>query len=46
MAEIAAPIIIDDIPKNLIDKFDNLKNLYSLVNNDKKIKEWVAKTYK
>ena len=38
--------IIDDIPKNLIDKFDNLKNLYSLVNNDKKIKEWVAKTYK
>ena len=38
--------IIDDIPKNLIDKFDNLKNLYSLVNNDKKIKEWVSKTYK
>ena len=38
--------IIDDIPKNLIDKFDNLKNLYSLVNNDKKIKEWVLKTYK
>ena len=38
--------IIDDIPKNLIDKFDNLKDLYSLVNNDKKIKEWVSKTYK
>ena len=38
--------IIDDIPKNLIDKFDNLKKLYSLVNNDKKIKEWVLKTYK
>ena len=38
--------IIDDIPKNLIDKFDNLKNLYSSVNNDKKIKEWVSKTYK
>lgn len=38
--------IIDDIPKNLIDKFDNLINLYSLVNNDKKIKEWVSKTYK
>ena len=38
--------IIDDIPKNLIDKFDNLKNLYSLVNNDKKIKDWVSKTYK
>ena len=38
--------IIDDIPKNLIDKFDNLKNLYLLVDNDKKIKEWVSKTYK
>ena len=28
------------------DKFDNLNNLYSLVNNDTKIKEWVSKTYK
>ena len=31
---------------NLTDKFDNLNNLYSLVNNDTKIKEWVSKTYK
>ena len=38
--------VIDDIPKNLTDKFDNLNNLYSLVNNDTKIKEWVSKTYK
>ena len=38
--------VIDDIPINLTDKFDNLNNLYSLVNNDTKIKEWVSKTYK
>ena len=37
---------LDDIPSDIIDKFEKLSRLFSAVNNNSGIKKWVSKTYK
>ena len=37
---------LDDIPSDILDKFEKLSRLFSAVNNNSGIKKWVSKTYK
>jgi len=37
--------VVDDIPKDVLNPFNNLNKLYNEVKKDQKVTEWILKTY-